>query len=113
MTPKAFLDLALTLPGGVLGRHQGGADLRVGGKIFATPADRPGETAVVSITAMEQEMLLEAEPAAFEKVKGKSGENGWTRITVANIDEATAQSVLRMAWRKVAPPKIAKAHPDV
>lgn len=113
MTPKAWQDLALTLPETMLGRHQGGADLRVGGKIFATPADRPGETAVVNITPMEQEMLMEAEPAAFEKVKGKGGEAGWTRITVANLDEATALSALRMAWRKVAPPKVARAHPDL
>ena len=114
MTPQEFLDVALSFPEAAVGRHQGGADIRVGGKIFATPADRLGaEKAVLSLTPMEQEMLCEAEPGAFEPVKGKAGASGWTYVTVARIDEATARSALAMAWRKCAPPKVARAHPDV
>jgi hypothetical protein len=37
---------------------------------------------------------------------------GWTRIVVANADDATARSALWMAWRNVASPKLRKAHPE-
>lgn len=112
MTPAAFLKLALALPEVTEGRHQGGADLRVGGKkIFATPADRPGGTAVLGLTLDQQQMLCEAEPAMFRRVEGRGGDRGWTRIVVAKADAATAKSALWMAWRNAAPPKLQKAHP--
>jgi hypothetical protein len=37
---------------------------------------------------------------------------GWTRVTVANADPATATSALWMAWRNVASPKLRKAYPE-
>ena len=110
MTPQAFLALALTLPETAVGRHQAGEDLRVGGKIFASPATRPGATAVVKLTLEQREMLCAAEPDVFRPVEGMGYAKGWTRITVANIDETTARSALQMAWRNVAPPKVLKAH---
>ena len=110
MTPEAFLELALSLPETALGRHQSGLDLRVGGKIFASPADRPGGTAVVKLTLEQREILCAAEPNVFRPVEGMGASRGWTRVFVANADEATAGSALRMAWRNVAPPKVRKAH---
>jgi hypothetical protein len=112
MTPQAFLDLALTLPQTALGHHQGGADLRVGGKIFASPADRPGETAVIKLTLEQREMLCAAEPSVFRPVEGMGASRGWTRLVVANADEITARSALCMAWRNAAPPKVRKSHPE-
>jgi len=113
VTPAAFLKLALSLPETAVGRHQSGEDLRVGGKIFASPATRPGGTAVVKLTLEQRELLCAAEPDVFQPVVGMGASRGWTRITVANIDEATALSALRMAWRNVAPPKVRKAHPEM
>jgi hypothetical protein len=110
MTPDAFLALALALPEVSLGRHQSGADLRVAGKIFASPANRPGGTAVVKLSLEQREMLCAAEPEVFRPVEGMGASRGWTRMVVANTDEATAVSALWMAWRNVAPPKLAKAH---
>ena len=110
MTPEAFLELALSLPETALGRHQSGEDLRVGGKIFASPATRPDATAVVKLTLDQRDMLCAAEPDVFRPVEGMGHAKGWTRITVANIDEPTAKSALRMAWRNVAPPKVRRAH---
>lgn len=109
MTPAAFLKLALSLPEVVEGRHQGGADLRVGGRIFATPADRPGGTAVLKLMADQQQLLCEAEPAIFRPVPGRYGAGGWTRIVVAKADKATAESALWMAWRNTAPAKLQRA----
>ncbi|MFI4975428.1 MAG: MmcQ/YjbR family DNA-binding protein [Caulobacterales bacterium] len=112
MTPQAFLDLALSLPQTTLGRHQSGPDLRVGGKIFASPADRPGGTAVVKLTLEQREMLCAAEPKVFRPVEGMGASRGWTRIVVAEADETTARSALWMAWRNVAPPKLRRAHEE-
>lgn len=111
MTPAAFLKLALSLPEVIEGAHQGGADLRVGGKIFASPADRPGGTAVLNLKPDQQQMLSAAEPDVFHPVAGRGGARGWTRIVVAKADSKTAESALWMAWRNTAPPKIQKAHP--
>jgi len=108
VTPAAFLELALSLPHTTLGRHQAGPDLRVGGKIFSSPADRPGGTAVVKLTLEQRELLCAAEPDAFRPVEGMGASRGWTRMVVANVDEPTARSALWMAWRNVAPPKIAR-----
>lgn len=112
MTPEAFLELALSLPETAVGRHQSGEDLRVAGKIFASPATRPGASAVVKLTLEQREMLCGAEPDVFRPVEGMGYAKGWTRITVANIDLATARSALWMAWRNVAPPRLRKAHPE-
>lgn len=112
MTAQEFLQLALGLPEATLGRHQGGADIRVAGKIFASPADRPGGTAVLGLTPDQSELVCAAEPAIFQPVKGRGGARGWTRLIVAATDEATAQSALWMAWRNAAPPKLLAAWQD-
>jgi hypothetical protein len=112
MSPAAFLELALSLPETAAGRHQSGEDLRVAGKIFASPATRAGETAVVKLTLEQRDMLCAAEPDVFTPVVGMGASKGWTRMTVANADAATASSALWMAWRNVAPPKLRKAHPE-
>ena len=111
MTPDAFLTIALSLPEAALGRHQSGADVRIDGRIFASPADRPGGTAVIKLTLEERDMLCAAEPSAFLPVEGRGASRGWTRIIVANVDEAAAASALWMAWRNVAPRRLAKAYP--
>ena len=110
MTPDAFLKLALSLPQTTVGRHQSGEDLRVAGRIFASPATRPGGTAVVKLTLEQREMLCEAEPEVFRPVEGMGASRGWTRITVERVDATTAGSALWMAWRNVAPPRLAKVH---
>jgi hypothetical protein len=112
MTPAAFLELALSLPETAVGRHQSGEDLRVAGKIFASPATRAGGTAVVKLTLEQRDMLCAAEPDVFAPVVGMGASKGWTRVFVANIDAATASSALWMAWRNVAPPKLRKAYPE-
>ena len=111
MTPDAFLAIALALPETSLGHHQSGADVRVAGKIFASPADRPGGTAVIKLTLDQRELLCAAEPTVFMPVEGMGASRGWTRMVVGNTDEVTARSALWMAWRNVAPPRLARAHP--
>lgn len=110
MTPAAFLKLALSLPEAALSSHMGHADIRVGGKIFASPADRPGGLAVLKLRPDQQQMLCEAEPGAFVAVKGGWGAKGWTYLKAGACDAATARSALWMAWRNTASKSLQKAH---
>jgi hypothetical protein len=93
--------LALSLPETEEKSHFGKADFRVRNRIFASlPAQDQG---VVKLTPEEQRMVVEGEPAIFSPVKGGWGDKGWTRIALTAADEATLESVLRMAWRNAAP----------
>lgn len=112
MTPGAFEKLALAMPGAEASSHHGNADIRVAGKIFATPADRKGDKrfAVLKLTPDQQQMMCEAEPNIFRPVPGGWGAKGWTQFVVANADAATAKGALWTAWRNVAPKTLQKAH---
>jgi len=111
MTPAAFLKLALSLPDAVQSAHQGGADIRVANKIFASPADRADGEAILKFTPEQQDMMCAAEPKVFKPVAGAWGAKGWTRLTVKNADATTAKSALWTAWRNVAPAKLQKLYP--
>lgn len=111
MTPAAFLKLAMSLPEVAEGAHQAGADLRVAGKIFASPAVRPGGAAYLKLTAEQQQMLCAAEPKAFAPVPGGWGLTGATWFYPKHADASTAKSVLWMAWRNAASKKLLKDHP--
>ncbi len=113
MTPAAFLKLALAMPGAELSSHHGNGDIRVGGKIFASPADREGDAhlAVMKFSPEQQQMLCAAAPDAFRPVPGGWGAKGWTHLVVPAADAATAGSALWTAWRNVAPKTLQKAHP--
>ncbi len=112
MTPAAFLKLALSLPEVAQGKHQGGGDLRVAGRIFSSPADRPGGAAYLKLTPDQQAMLCEAEPDTFAPVPGGWGKKGATWIYPAKADAKTARSALWMAWRNAASKILLKAHPE-
>lgn len=111
MTPAAFLKLALSLPETSLGAHMGHGDVRVAGKIFSSPADRPGGAAYLKLTPDQQAMLCAAEPGMFAPVTGGWGLKGATWIYVAKADAKTARSALWMAWRNAAPKTLLKRHP--
>jgi hypothetical protein len=111
MTNAEFAALALSLPRAEASSHMGQADFRVANKIFAT-AGRGGN-AVLKLTVEQQEMLLAAEPSAFERVPGSWGLKGWTHLVLAHADEATARGGLAMAWRNTAPKALLKANPGV
>ena len=101
MTKTIFRRLALALPGAEEKSHLGKADFRVKNKIFATLLD--AETGVVKLAPEQQEMMVDAEPDIFDPIRGGWGRQGWTRVMLANADEATLKSALQTAWRNVAP----------
>ncbi len=108
MTPEDFRRLALDLPEAVELAHIGTPDFRVRGKIFASVSEHK-VVATLKLQRGQQEMVCAAEPELFSPVPGYWGEGGWTELRLERADVATAQSALAMAWRNVAPKRLAAA----
>lgn len=106
MNDQAFRIAAMALPEAEEKSHFGKADFRVRNRIFASLPDAAG--AVLKLTREQQEMLIGAEPTLFAAIAGGWGARGWTRLALANCDEATLQSALWMAWRNAAPAVLLK-----
>jgi hypothetical protein len=103
MTSDDFRQMALGLPEVSESAHMGHPDYRVGGKVFAT-LDYPREGwGMVKLSAEEQRMFVQTEPAAFMPVKGSWGRRGCTNVLLEAAREAAVYDALRAAWRRVAP----------
>ena len=101
MSLQRFRRTALKLNGAIEGAHQGHADFRVNGRVFATlgyPDDRWG---MVKLTPEQQAVLVEAEPAIFRPVPGAWGKSGNTNVNLAAADQTTLTSALTMAWQNI------------
>lgn len=102
MTPNQFRKLALALPDTAEGSHQGHADFRVGGKIFATLG--PDETwGMVKLAPEVQESMVKHASGAFTVVPGAWGKQGATRVELALADTASVKQGLLAAWQFIAP----------
>src|SRR5258708_28330294 len=103
MSQNRFRRLALGLPEGVEGAHQGHADFRVGKRIFATLGYPDDDWGMVKLTPEQQSVLVEAEPEIFRPVPGGWGRQGNTNVRLAQADPATLQSALAMSSKNIAP----------
>jgi len=104
MRSEDFRRLALALPEVVEKSHFGRADFRVSNKIFAAlPVATRG---VVKLRPEQRDVMVAVEPKIFAAQPGGWGDQGWTRIELAETDAVTLQSALRAAWRNVAPKKL-------
>jgi hypothetical protein len=101
MIADDFRRIALALPGAVESSHMGTVDFRAG-RIFATLGYPDADFGMVKLAPEQQEMLVAAEPAIFQPVKGGWGARGATLLRLAACDDATATSALTSAWRSVA-----------
>lgn len=99
--------LALSLPEAAEKSHFGKADFRVRDRIFASLPD--DGHAVVKLTPEQQAIMMDDTPGVFEPAAGAWGRGGWTRVSLAAIDELTLRSALLTAWRNVAPARLAQA----
>ena len=96
MTPSAFRELALALPGAVEGQHMGHPDFRAGGRIFATlTAD--GARGMVKLPPAEQRRLIRRDPAVFEPASGAWGRSGSTMVALALADAGIVAAALASA----------------
>jgi hypothetical protein len=108
VTDDDFRTLALGLPETSEGEHSGLPTFLVAGKRFATLSWPKRRQVAVVLGLDEQEMLLAACPDAVRRAPGSWGRRGHTHLDLAEADGATVASVLRMAWRRAAPPPLAK-----
>lgn len=83
--------------------HMNHPDFRVGGKIFATLHGAGKGTAAVMLLPEEQELAMEAEPAAFSPAAGAWGRGGSTMVRLDAVSDEWLARALNWAWRKRAP----------
>ena len=57
-------------------------------------------------------MMCEVRPKLFAAGEGHWGLAGWTHLNIAAADEATVRHALVMAYRNVAPKRLAAAIPQ-
>ena len=103
MTASRFRLTALALSGAVESAHHGKADFRVGKRIFATLGHPDENWGTLKLTAVQQQVLVDAEPDIFCPVPGGWGKQGYTNVRLAKADAATLKSALALAWANVAP----------
>jgi hypothetical protein len=103
VTPATFRRLALSLPEASEAAHMGRPDFRVRNKIFAALGTPDGGWGTVKLTAEQQGLLIDAEPAMFKPAAGAWGRRGWTHVRLVVVDAETLKSALGMAWRNTAP----------
>lgn len=100
MTAEEFRNLALELPGAVEGLHMDHPDFRIGGKIFATLGPDE-EWGMIKLTPEQQAEFVEAEPEAFEPIKGGWGLKGATKVNLDSARETGVARALDAAWGNI------------
>jgi hypothetical protein len=111
VTPEAFRELALSLPGASEGVHDGLATFLVRGRRFATLGwPEPHKVSMV-LRPEEQALLLDICPHALAAAPGSFGRMGHSHLDLAAADDATILSVTLMSWRRHAPESLTHPHP--
>ena len=98
--------LALALPEAAEGDDHGTPAFLVAGKIFCTLSPDPLRL-TIKLTAEDQDNLVAGHPDAIAPVDGYWGRKGWTIVRPDQTNEATITMLLRLAWRIVAPKRLA------
>ena len=113
MTAATFRKLALAQPHAVEGAHNGHADFRVGGKVFASLG--PDEDwAMVKLSPDDQADLVGDGAGAgdgagpYKPAAGAWGVQGCTIITLRRAGQAKVGRAIAAAWRNVAPKRLIK-----
>lgn len=106
MTPNEFRKLALNFPATEEREHMRHPDFRVAGKIFATMGYPNRQHAMVKVTPVEQEMLVQAEPTVFSPVTGAWGRKGCTSVALKVARKESIRRALRAAWELNAPKEL-------
>ena len=105
VTSDDFRRIALSFPGAEEKEHMRHPDFRVGGKIFATLGVPNEAWGMVALLPEQQELAIEAEPAAFKLAAGAWGRGGSTLVDLEKVSDAWLERAIRWAWEKRAPKK--------
>lgn len=99
MTAGDFRRIALSLEGAEEGSHQGAADFRVGGRIFATLASESLGYGNLMLTPEQQAAFVGEQPEVFLAVPGGWGKGGATHVRLAAASEDQLLGALGTAWK--------------
>ena len=111
MTANDFRRIVLALPETEERSHMNHPDFRVAGKIFATLGYANTDRAMVKVTPLEQEMLVQAEPSVFTPEAGAWGRQGCTRVSLKAAKVTTIRRALAAAWQLAAPESLSRQFP--
>lgn len=104
-TPDDIRERALALPEATEADHHGMPSFRVAGKIFSTiHVQHP--RMMVKLDPEDQLNLSEGHPGVVEPVPGAWGRKGSTFIWYEKADLGLIESLLKMAWTRVAPKRL-------
>jgi len=106
-TSQDFRRFARALPQTEQRRHMNHPDFRVAGKIFATLGYPNKERAMVKLTPVQQQELVESHPSAFSPVTGAWGRQGCTSVLLAKVSKRVLKEAILDAWRNHAPKELA------
>ena len=109
MNDDDFRTFVLGLPETKEGQHAGRPTLLVRGRRFATLGWTDPHKTAVALRLGGQDLLLNTCPLVVERATGAWGRRGHTHLDLAAADDATARNVIIMAWRRRAPPRLAKS----
>jgi hypothetical protein len=101
MTPDTFRLLALSLPGVEEKFHQGHADFRVRGRIFATLGYPDEGYGMVKLSEEEQARRVRQVSGVFSAAKGAWGAQGSTLVRLEGAAEPLVLSAIRAAWERL------------
>ena len=108
MTPNEFRELALNFPEAIESAHMRHPDFRVGGKIFATLGYPDEDSAMVKLSADDQQEFVRTSPGILTPVKGAWGRQGATNIYLPAATREIVREALTAAWRNIAPKRLLK-----
>lgn len=97
MTAREFRALALAHPGAIESGHQGHADFRRGGRIFASLNSPDAGWAMVRLTPAQQSAVLKKATGAFRPANGAWGAQGYTLLFLADAEAELTSDALRLA----------------
>jgi len=105
VTAERARRLAVGLPGSVEGPCWGRPGYRVKGRLFARLLE-DGETLVVGVDRDMRGGLMQSNPAAFF-VTDHYRPYDWMLVRLSAVTEAELEDMLRLAWSRRAPKRLA------
>jgi hypothetical protein len=101
--------LGFALPGVEEGTSYGTPALRVRGKLLARLRE-DGETLVVRTDAVERDVLMQLDPGTYF-ITDHYREYPWVLVRLSTVPRGQLADLLRRAWRRVAPARLAEGGP--
>lgn len=100
MTAAEFREMALSFPEATESSHNGLADFRVGGKIFASLGYPNSDCAVVMLAAEDQALYIRLGQASFSPAAGAWGRQGCTVVRLPDSEAPLVRDALEDAWSR-------------